>query len=269
MTYGLIGEKLSHSLSPEIHRLFFELTGKKGDYKLFELAKSGLKPFLVNAFEEGFKGLNVTIPYKTEVISLVDELTDEAMKIGAVNTILLGNRLKGCNTDYFGIDFTIKKYHIKLLGGSALVMGSGGAAKAVVAYLEDSGASKVYMASRNKRDAEKKFPLVFAISYEEITDFSPFDIIINTTPVGMFPKVGLSPLKMEQLKGSGFLFDLTYNPSKTKLMELADVVDMPNANGLYMLIAQAVKAQEIWNDEKYGIDLADAILHKFMEKLFL
>jgi shikimate dehydrogenase len=328
MKYGLIGEKLSHSLSPDIHRIFFELTGKKGDYGLFELSIEELQPFLLNASDKGFKGLNVTIPYKTKVISYINELSKEAMKIGAVNTIVPGNMLKGYNTDYYGIDYTLRKYHESFYWDRALVLGSGGAANAVITYLEDnkdnefneegidnadkkdnidykknkdnkenkdnanknedyernesnkynetngineinkrsSVVSKIYLASRDKIAAKNKFPHANTVSYDEIADYSPFDIIVNTTPVGMFPSVGASPLTKEQINGSGFLFDLIYNPAKTRLMELSNELGIPNVNGLYMLVAQAVKAQEIWNGEEYGQNLVDAVYLEILEE---
>ena len=114
MQYGLIGEKLSHSYSPQIHRAFFEITGITGEYKLFELQKHELQAFLNRSLQQGFRGLNVTIPYKSEVIPFMEQISPEAAKIGAVNTILLQGSLTGFNTDYFGIDYTLRKNRIKL-----------------------------------------------------------------------------------------------------------------------------------------------------------
>lgn len=262
MVFGLIGEKLTHSYSPQIHKAFFELTGLNGNYKLFELRQDELAFFLQNALQEGYRGLNVTIPYKTRVIPFLKQLSPEASKIGAVNTITLNRMLTGFNTDYFGIGYTLQKSKIRINGKKALVTGSGGAAKAVVTYLLDSGLTSVYMASRAPGEVENKFSGVIAVTYDEIEQHGPFDIIINTTPVGMVPKLGFSPLTAEQIRGAGFIFDLIYNPMKTELMKLADLKDIPNVNGLYMLVAQAVKAQEIWNDKAYGLDLVDAIYIK-------
>ncbi|NLY17593.1 MAG: shikimate dehydrogenase [Clostridiaceae bacterium] len=261
MKYGLIGEKLSHSLSPLIHRIFFDITGKKGQYELIELKHNELESFLINAEQENYHGLNVTIPYKTVIMNYMENISDEAREIGAVNTIKLKGGLKGYNTDYYGIDYTFKKSGINPSGKKVLSTGSGGAAKAVVAYLKNF-ADKIYIASRDKNYARKKFPQVIVISYEEIVGHGPFDIVINTTPVGMYPLTEDSPLNKEQLKGSGFLFDLIYNPEKTKLMRLAGEMGIPCVNGMYMLAAQAVKAQEIWQGENYGIDLVDAIYNR-------
>ncbi|HEY8500837.1 MAG TPA: shikimate dehydrogenase [Clostridia bacterium] len=264
MKFGLIGEKLSHSYSPEIHRVFFEITGIKGEYKLFEIKKNEIGEFLQNARRDKFAGLNVTIPYKTDVIPFLDDLSPEAEKINAVNTVSLKGRLCGYNTDYFGLDYTFKKYQINVNGMRVLTAGSGGAAKAVVSYLMDNEAKEIYIASRDNVKTNKEFPGAVSVSYADIIKYCPFDIIINTTPVGMHPNTGVSPLSKEQIRGAVFLFDLIYNPSVTKLMEIAGSLGIPNTNGLYMLIAQAVKAQEIWNGEDYGIDIIDSIFKEIM-----
>lgn len=262
MIYGLIGEKLSHSYSPLIHRAFFELTGMKGEYRLFELQKNELKAFLHHSLQEGFQGLNVTIPYKTEVIQHMEQISPEASKIGAVNTITLDGALEGFNTDYFGIDYTLRKNGIELVGKKALITGSGGAAKAVAAYLMDSDILQLYIAGRNPENTKEKHPSAMAINYHEIEQYQPYDLIVNTTPAGMYPHTGVSPLSGDQLKGTVFLFDLIYNPAQTELMKIAGAMGIPCVNGLYMLVAQAVKAQEIWNKQNYGIDMVDAILRR-------
>ncbi len=262
MLYGLIGEKLSHSYSPQIHRAFFEITGIQGEYRLFELQKSELMIFIHHALQEGFKGLNVTIPYKAEVIPFMERISPEAAKIGAVNTITMKGSLKGFNTDYFGIDYTFQKNGIQLDGKKALITGSGGAAKAVAAYLLDAGITGLYIAGRKPSQTKERYPNAIAIDYHEIEQYRPFDLIVNTTPVGMYPNPGVSPLNHAQMKGSGFLFDLIYNPARTELMNIADSMGIPNVNGLFMLVAQAVKAQEIWNEEDYGLDMVDAILKR-------
>lgn len=262
MLYGLIGEKLSHSYSPQIHKAFFEITGKKGEYRLFELQKNEVKAFLHQSLLEGFKGLNVTIPYKTEVIPFMERISPEAAKIGAVNTIGMKGALEGFNTDYFGIDYTFRKNALELDGKNALITGSGGAAKAVATYLLDSGISRLYIAGRNPEMTKERYPFAITIAYDEIEHYRPFDFIINTTPIGMYPNIGVSPLSPEQIKSVGFIFDLIYNPDQTELMKVADSMGIPNVNGLFMLVAQAVKAQEIWNEENYGLDMVDAILKR-------
>lgn len=269
MIYGLIGKKLSHSYSPQIHRAFFEITGIKGEYRLFELQKNELKAFLHSSQQEGFQGLNVTIPYKTEVIPFMERVSPEAAKIGAVNTIVLKDALEGFNTDYYGIDYTIQKNGIKPAGKKVLITGSGGAAKAVAAYLLDSGIRQLYIAGRNPETTKERYPSAMTIGYDEVEQYQPYDLIVNTTPVGMYPKTGVSPLNRDQLKGTGFLFDLIYNPAETELMRIAGSLGIPSVNGLFMLVTQAVKAQEIWNRQSYGLDLVDAILKKVSNNGFV
>ena len=246
MLLGLIGEKLTHSYSARIHRLFFELAGAEGEYRLIELKKDEVGQFLKKSLKEGFQGLNVTIPYKTAVLQFLDEISPEAEKIGAVNTVDFSGGMKGYNTDYYGILYTFLKNEVQAAGKRALVTGSGGSAKAVVTCLADKGIREIYMAGRDPVRAGEKFSNVTPVSYTEIEKYKPFDIVINTTPIGMYPNAGASPLIAEQLRGAGFLFDLIYNPSRTKLMETADALGIRNVNGLYMLVAQAVKAQQIW-----------------------
>lgn len=262
MKFGLIGEKLSHSYSPQIHRLFFKIAGIKGEYKLFEIERNDIGQFLQNAHRDKFSGINVTIPYKTDVIRFLDELSPEAEKINAVNTISFDGRLCGYNTDYFGLDYTFKKHRINVNGMRVLVTGSGGAAKAVVSYLSDNNAKEIYIASRDNVKGSDKFPETIIVSYSDIIKYCPFNIIINTTPVGMYPNMGVSPLTKEHVRGAIFLFDLIYNPPVTKLIEIADSLRIPNTNGLYMLVAQAVKAQEIWQGKEYGIEMIDRIIEE-------
>lgn len=259
MRFGLIGERLCHSYSPEIHREIFRLLGIDGEYKLIELNMDELQGFLTNAMKEGYKGLNVTIPYKTKIIPFIDKISAEAEKIGAVNTISLKNVLKGYNTDYFGIKSTFINSGVNVTGKNALITGSGGASKSVVTYLSDSGINNIYIASRNPKRIAVKSEFVTPISYEEIAQYRPFNIVINATPVGMYPGIEISPLKLEHINGADFLFDLIYNPSRTELMKLAEKLSIPNVNGLYMLVAQAVKAHEIWNEKEFGIDFINSV----------
>ena len=267
MKYGLLGEKLGHSYSHEIHRVIFELSGTDGEYRLIEIKKSELQNFLKNATKHEYRGLNVTIPYKTAVIPFMDEISKEAQKIGAVNTISFKNGIKGFNTDYFGIEYTFLKSRISTSGKNVLIAGSGGACKSVVAYLMDRNANNIYIASRNPDQIAVKSGRTKLISYEEINGYTPFDIVINTTPVGMFPNIGVSPLKQKHIKGAKFLFDLIYNPGKTELMKIAENLGIPNVNGLYMLVVQAVKAQEIWNDKEFDNDFIEGVYNE-VNKLF-
>ena len=147
--YGLLGEKLSHSLSPKINKIILEENNNEGAYKLFEIPKDKLDNFVEAVKLLKIKGFNVTIPYKESIIKYLDCISDEATRIGAVNTVMLkDNKLYGYNTDYFGIEVMIKSKNINVKNKTAVILGSGGACKAVLTYLLDNGVEKIYIASR-------------------------------------------------------------------------------------------------------------------------
>lgn len=220
--YGLLGRKLSHSISPEIHTL---LCGY--DYRLIEKEPEELDSFFS---QKDFKGINVTIPYKKNVIKYCSALSDTAKKIGSVNTIVRrkDGTLYGDNTDYFGFSYMVKKSGIKIKNKTALVLGTGGASLTVNAVLEDMGAEKILSVSRNGK-----------INYKNVYDFAPIDVIINTTPVGMYPNNGERLLDLQRFKDLSGVLDLIYNPSLTPIVYDAKNLGIPYCSGLSMLVAQA------------------------------
>ena len=224
---GLIGEKLGHSFSPAIH-------GKLADYeyKLYELSPGQLGPFLE---KKEFDGLNVTIPYKKTVIPYCDELTEAAKSIGSVNTIVKrpDGTLLGHNTDYDGIMWLLKNAGAQVKGKKAVVLGTGGASVTVQAALRNLGAAPVVVISRSGED-----------NYENIARHSDAKILINATPVGMYPKTGVSPVDLDVFTALEGVFDVVYNPAKTQLLLEAEKRGIPCANGLGMLVAQAKAACE-------------------------
>ena len=224
---GLIGEKLGHSFSPAIH-------GKLADYeyKLYELSPGQLGPFLE---KKEFDGLNVTIPYKKTVIPYCDELTEAAKSIGSVNTIVkrADGTLLGHNTDYDGIMWLLKNAGAQVKGKKAVVLGTGGASLTVQAALRNLGAAQVVVISRSGED-----------NYENIARHSDAKILINATPVGMYPKTGVSPVDLDVFTALEGVFDVVYNPAKTQLLLEAEKRGIPCANGLGMLVAQAKAACE-------------------------
>jgi len=264
--FGLLGEKLSHSLSPEIHSEIFRKLGINASYNIIEIKPEKLPGVLDELKSRGYIGINVTIPYKKEIMEYLDTLSDEASRIGAVNTVCLKDRYEGYNTDYYGFGMALEKYGIKAAGARCAVLGSGGAARAVVTYLEDHGAGAVTIVSRNPEGAAAKFP---GFSCTDIASFSAdgFDIIINATPVGMYPDSEKSPIKKEQLKGAGFVMDLIYNPPKTVLLRYAEELGIPCSNGLYMLVAQAVKSEEIWQGRTLDKSFISGIAEKMGDAL--
>ena len=228
MKYGLIGGKLGHSFSKDIH----ERLGASA-YELCELAPEEVGPFLT---EHAFRGINVTIPYKETVIPYLAKVSERASAIGAVNTIVNdGGRLLGDNTDFGGMVALLRRSGIEVAGKKVLVLGSGGTAKTARAVAKALGASSVNGVSRAKRDD--------CITYEEAyADHADADVIINTTPVGMYPNADAMPIDLTAFPKLSGVADAIYNPLRTRLVLEAQSRGIPASGGLYMLVAQAVLA---------------------------
>lgn len=250
--YALIGGKLGHSYSEEIHKIYFELCGINGNYTLIETQKQNLKSCIENMKKSGICGFNVTIPYKSDCIPLLDKISDEAQKIGAVNTVKFSaDGIFGYNTDYFGIIKTFERFNIDISGKEIVILGTGGACKAVCAACVDLGAKNITLVSRNAQK-NSHFKIV---SYD---DKISGDVLINATPVGMYPNINDTPLQDIDKKFDA-VFDLIYNPAKTELLKIAESKNIKAVNGLYMLVAQAMRAQEIWNETKVDDEITEKI----------
>lgn len=260
--YAVIGEKLSHTVSPLIHLMFFEIVCLNAKYVQIEVPKGDVPKILDRLKKEGYSGINVTIPYKTDIMGYLDDVSDIARKVGAVNTVKIGDIYKGYNTDYHGFGKSLNYYGFNPENKSCAVLGSGGASKAVVAYLQDNGASNITIVTRDTNTASLKFPELDCV---ELSSFSAdgYNLVVNATPVGMFPKTDDSPIKKEQLKGASFVMDLIYNPKETLFLKYARELSIPCANGLYMLIAQAICAEEIWQGVTYEQDIINEIYKSF------
>lgn len=228
MDYGLIGEKLPHSFSKEIHE-------KLGyyQYSLKELKPEELKDFILS---RNYKALNVTIPYKQAVIPLLDEISPDAQAIGAVNTIV--NRdgvLYGYNTDFGGMRALIERAGIVLKYKKVLILGTGGTSLTATAVCERLGAKEIRRVSRSGRDG--------AITYEEAYErYADADVLINTTPCGMYPNIFDCPVDLERFQNLSGVIDAIYNPLQTRLILSARERGIEAEGGLYMLVAQAVLA---------------------------
>lgn len=253
--YGLIGEKLSHSLSPKIHNTLFKALEIEGAYKLFEVEKENLGKVVDSIRLLKIKGVNVTIPYKQDVMKYLDFISDEAKKIGAVNTIYLkDNKLYGYNTDYYGFGTILNNNNISVKDNIAMVLGNGGAAKAVITYLLDNGIKKIYLVSRKKNNnSDYDDERIEYKTYEEISDLKG-DILINTTPLGMYPNTDATPVKEDIIINFNSLVDIIYNPKETEFLKIGKVLNKKICGGIEMLVGQAIKAEEIWqghtlNDE--------------------
>lgn len=261
--FGLLGEKLSHSLSPQIHKRIFELTGINGGYKLFPVPKEDVKKVSDSIKLFGIKGMNVTIPYKEVVMEQLDSISDEAKKIGAINTILLKeNKLYGYNTDYYGFGKMLQINDIEVKDKVAVILGTGGAAKAVIEYMLDNNVRELYLVSRDKNTKSIKDPRINLVDYVDLKSLKG-DILINTTPLGMYPKVGVSPVPIDIIEKYSTLIDLIYNPKQTEFLRLGSNVGKKICGGLYMLVGQAVKSQEIWQ----GREIRDDVINKIYEEL--
>lgn len=234
MEYGCIGEKLTHSFSKEIHALLFDY-----DYKIKEIAKDELHDFMT---KRDFKAINVTIPYKQDVIPYLDWISDTAKTIGAVNTIVnREGKLYGYNTDISGMTALIKLNGIETRGKLVLVLGSGGTSKTAVAVAKNLGARQVVRVSRTA----KEDCITYADMYER---FSNAEVIINTTPCGMYPNIIGEPVDIDAFKNCEAVVDAIYNPLRSNLVIKAKSKGINATGGLYMLVAQAAVAAELFID---------------------
>lgn len=243
--YGLLGEKLGHSFSPEIHSMLGNY-----EYRLFEVEKNELENFIKHG---EWDGINVTIPYKKTVMSYLDEISENAQKIGSVNTVVRRSdgTLFGDNTDYYGFLYTVKRSGINFGGKKVLVLGTGGASLAVKAVISDLNAGEIISISRSGEN-----------NYQNIKNHAAADIIVNTTPVGMYPKNLVSPVKVSDFTHLSAVFDIIYNPQKTQLVLDAEKLDIPAFSGLSMLVAQAKRASEIFFDKEIDDSVTEKILKK-------
>lgn len=246
--YGLVGEKLAHSFSKEIHEILADYC-----YTMLPMNKDELHTFLR---EKKFNAINVTIPYKQEVIPYCDTLDSAAMQIGAVNTIV--NRagvLEGYNTDFDGFLYMLKKNKISLMGKKIAVLGSGGTSKTVKAVAEFQKADQILVVSRTKSE--------LTITYEELVKEKGIQVIVNTTPLGMYPNNSKISFDISGMNSLVAVVDVIYNPLKTRLLLQAEEHGLVYANGLLMLVAQAKFAAEHF----LGIEIDDSKIDEIHKEL--
>ncbi len=230
--FGLLGQKLGHSYSPAIHKKFFDYS-----YGLYEVEPEELESFLEST---ELSGMNVTIPYKKSVIPYCAELSDTARRMGSVNTLVRRDKgWYGHNTDYEGFAYTLQRSGAEIKGKKALVLGNGGVAPTVRMVLEDMGAGSIVTVCRRGED-----------NFENIARHSDAQIIVNATPVGMYPNNGESLVDLRQFPKLEAVFDLIYNPARTALLLQAESLGLVWDNGLGMLVAQARGSAELFAGEK-------------------
>lgn len=249
MKSGLLGRKLGHSYSPQIH----EYLGSYS-YDLFEREPNEIEAFLRNG---DFTGINVTIPYKKDVIPFLDELSPTAVKMGSVNTVVRrkDGSLFGHNTDYFGFTSMVHRSGIQVAGKKVLVLGSGGTSNTAVKALEDLGA-QVIIVSRSGEN-----------NYDNLHVHQDAAVIVNTTPVGMYPNTGVSPVDLSCFPTLEGVLDVIYNPAKTQLLLDAEKLGLPHENGLWMLVAQAKEAAEYFGGSPLPDSIIEIVYNKMSAKM--
>lgn len=252
MEYGCIAEHLGHSFSKAIHA---KIDGY--DYELHEVKPEDLGAFMT---EHAFRGINVTIPYKQAVIPYLDEISDTARRIGAVNTIVnRAGKLSGDNTDFGGMTALIRRMGLDLSGKKVLVLGTGGTSKTALAVAAALGASWVCAVSRKAKDG--------VLTYDEVYRLhTDAQIIINTTPVGMFPHTDGNPIDIDTFPHLEGVVDAVFNPLRTELVQTARTRGILAQGGLYMLVSQAVLAAERFTGKAYPADLTDRVFAQLLSE---
>ena len=247
--YGLCGRTLKHSYSKVIH----EFLGNS-EYKLISLEKDEL----YDLFESrSFNALNVTIPYKVDALELCDVVSDEARAIGSVNTVVNKNgTLYGYNTDYFGFVYMLKRAGISLCGKKVVILGSGGTSLTARAVCKGEGARETVVVSRKG-----------SVNYDNVEAYCDADVLINTTPVGMYPDNGRSPIDLSLFTNLSGVVDVIYNPIRTALVIEAEKRNIPSTTGLPMLVAQAVRAHEYFFDTKVDDSVIEDVYYKCLMKI--
>ena len=249
MEYGLLGERLGHSFSPQIHR---DLAGY--DYQLLPTPPEAVEDLFAR---RAFQGLNVTIPYKRTVMPLCDEIDPRAAAIGAVNTVVNRNgRLTGYNTDIDGFLYMARRAGVDMAGKKVVILGSGGTSRTARAAAGELGAREIITVSRRGED-----------NYQNLSRHADAQVLVNTTPVGMYPNWGQSPVSLESFPALEGVLDVVYNPLRTALLLQAEERGLPCSCGLPMLVAQAKRAAELFTGQNIDDSRTEAVLHGLREQL--
>jgi shikimate dehydrogenase len=274
MRYGLIGEKLGHSYSKVIHEKLADY-----NYDLIPLSRDEFAPFME---KRAFTAINVTIPYKQDVIPYLDELDPLAKEIGAVNTIVNKNgHCIGYNTDFYGFKYMLLHNSIQVNNKKCLVLGDGGTSQTVQAVLKHLGAAEIYVVSRKGSDNHSSNcsddlikdistteiitqKISYETCYKKHTDAS---IIVNTTPLGMYPNLEASPLNLTTFTKCEAVVDVIFNPLKTMIALQAESLGIKAVTGLEMLVAQAKQAIEYFLDKKLEDDLIEQVHQELLNGL--
>lgn len=267
--YALIGHPLGHSMSPYIHKRLFEEAGKTAEYSLVDIAPEDMRSKLPELLETA-EGLNVTIPHKVAVMDFLDCLDESAQRYDSVNCICRKDgKLTGFNTDCDGF---LRSVPEKNLGGKVLLLGCGGVGRMMAVEAARHGAditmaiipeAKEMAAALAKEVKEKTGADIKTVMTDSVS--GEYDLLINATPVGMYPKTDACPVSEEVIGNCKAVFDAIYNPTKTKLIKIAESKGIPAVGGMSMLVLQAVTAHEIWDGDSYTDEQISRIINESIE----
>lgn len=249
---GLLGRNIGYSKSPIIHNDYYRKVGISLSYELFDIEENEIEVFLNNLERQCIIGFNVTIPYKEKIIKYLDRIEYPVNKIRAVNTVLVkNNELIGYNTDYIGFLKSIEEYDLE--GKKVLILGNGGAAKCVSCVFLDLKCGSIDIAVRNESRAKEYFGNHCSIIlFDNLNDLSKYDMIVNCTPLGSVNYINEKPISLKSIKENCIVYDLIYNPVKTKFLEEAERYGAIIINGEKMLRYQAYAAADIWINYMLG-----------------
>lgn len=276
---GLIGNPVGHSISPVIHNTLADITKTNMVYTTFKVEKEDVAKAVEGAYALNILGLNVTVPHKQSVMDVLVDIDPLAKAIGAVNTLVRKDGgYKGYNTDILGLKRELEDEGVSLCGNDCIILGAGGAARAIAFLCAQSGANKVYMLNRTIEKAENIAEAVNDYFNKECVIPMHMDgykslagsgyIVIQTTSVGLYPNVDDTVVEDEEfykLVEAGV--DIIYNPSTTKFMDMCKKAGKPAYNGLKMLLYQGVAAYELWNDTKVSKEEAEIVYNRMKEEL--
>lgn len=266
--YLLFGHPVEHSWSPLMHNTAISHYGMNARYHAVNLKSNELADLSSYLNRENFLGANVTIPYKQQIISYLDDVRHPADKIGAVNTIVKKDyRIEGHNTDCDGFLSPLEEFEEQLNGFNVIVFGTGGASKAIVVALRKLGVEMIYLVSRTpaRITSFDNFDRVKIISYDEWTSLTDeVLLIVNATPLGMHPNVEKSPVRNSEIRflRDRICYDIVYNPVKTRFLQQAEEAGATTINGLDMLIQQASRSFKLWTGRSFPIEIIRSTLHE-------
>ncbi|WRS28782.1 shikimate dehydrogenase [Oscillospiraceae bacterium MB08-C2-2] len=269
--YALLRKSPLQTHSPFIHNRLMELLGIDGQYGAMEIPPERI-PKVVDALKVlGYGGINITIPYKQAIMPYLDEISPEAQAIGAVNTVKIeeDGRSRGFNTDYFGFGVMLERSGIYVKGKGAVLLGAGGAAKALIAYLQDHGASSILVAARSPEKLailKEEHPVIETCSLND-TEALKGSLLINATPVGQPPLLNDLPVPREVVEKFEAVADIISTPPRTILLELAGELGLKTAGGLAMVVYQACKAEEIFHQCSIDPKLSDQVYRELEARL--